>query len=187
MKKCTAITAIALSISGCTSTLKDINSGLSTINNGLSAVNSTLSGKPALQQGNSASLSPSQQAKIQSSLNQKTQDNNINIAISEASPVISEFIGMNSCITDYNGSTLNKFAAPGKLYPNNSYTGSPVHQMRYHDENSCASVLRVQGWQMPARNALRFEVSYISDASGEVVKGNHEVVKQPNGEWLFTR
>ncbi len=40
---------------------------------------------------------------------------------------------------------------------------------------------------MPARNALRFEVSYISDTSGEVVKGNHEVVKQPSGEWLFTR
>lgn len=187
MKKCITMTAIALSISGCTSTLKDINNGLSTINSGLSTVNSTLSGQPALQQENSVSLSSAQQAKLQSILNQKTQDKNINIAVSEASTVISEFIGMNSCITGYNGSMLNRYAAPGKLYPSNNYIGAPVPQMRYHDKSSCASVLRIQDWKMPARNALRFEVSYISDTSGEVIKDNNEVVKQPSGEWLFTR
>jgi hypothetical protein len=187
MKKSIAITAIALSISGCTSTLQDINSGLSSINSGLSTVNSTLSGEPALQQDNSASLSSTQQAKLQSILTQKTQDKNINIAISEASPVISEFISMNACITGYNGSMLNRYAASGKLYASNNYIGAPVPKMRYHDKSSCASVLRIQDWKMPARNALRFEVSYISDTSGEVIKGNHEVVKQSSGEWLFTR
>jgi len=187
MKKSVAITTIALSISGCTSTLKDINTGLSTINSGLSSVNSTLSGQPALQQGSGASLSSTQQAKLQSTLNQKTQDKNIDTAISEASPVISEFIGMNSCITNYNGSMLNRYAAPGKRYASNNYIGAPAPQMRYHNKTSCASVLRIQDWKMPARNALRFEVSYISDTSGEVIKGNHEVVKQPSGEWLFTR
>jgi len=180
MKKHFTIAIIAVSISACTSTLKDINSGLST-------VNSTLNGQSTSQSNNYATPTQAQQQKIQSSLAYKVQDNDINNAVTEASPIISEFIGMNSCITGYNGSMLNRYAAPGKLFPNNNYTGAPAPQMRYHNKAACVSLLRIQGWEMPTKNALRFEVSYISDASGEVVKANNEVVKQPSGEWLFTR
>ncbi|MEI7870389.1 MAG: hypothetical protein WCI11_21135 [Candidatus Methylumidiphilus sp.] len=187
MKIILACTAIALSVSGCTSTLKDINGGLSTINNGLSTVNSGRYSKSIPQQSNNALITSSQQVSLQSNLKQKTLDKNIDSAIIESSPVIADFITINSCITGYDGSQLNRYAAPVKLYPNNNYNGAPIPQMRYHNKTSCATVLRVQGWKMPARNALQFEVSYISDTSGEVVKGSYEVVKQPNGEWLFTR
>jgi hypothetical protein len=34
---------------------------------------------------------------------------------------------------------------------------------------------------------LRFEVVYVSDSSGESGKSYHEIQKQPNGEWLFSR
>ena len=39
---------------------------------------------------------------------------------------------------------------------------------------------------MPSKNALQFEVIYISDNSGEVGKRWLEVVKQGNEKWLFT-
>ncbi|MCX7113373.1 MAG: hypothetical protein NTX45_25345 [Proteobacteria bacterium] len=187
MKKILACTAIALSVSSCTSTLKDINGGLSTINNGLSTVNSGLPSKSIPLQSNNALITPSQQVSLQSNLKQKTQDKNIDSAISEASQVIADFITINSCITGYDGSKLNRYSAPGKLYPNNNYIGAPIPQMRHHNKSSCATVFQVHGWKMSARNALQFEVSYISDISGEVVKGSYEVIKQPNGEWLFTR
>jgi hypothetical protein len=190
MKKILICTAIALSISGCVNTLKDINGGLSTINNGLSTVNSTLAGRSTTltpQQNNSASITPSQIGSIQSSLKQKTGDSNIDKDIFEASPVITDFISMISCMTGYNGSVLNRYAASGKEFSDIAYMGAPVPQMHYHNKSSCATVLRIQGWRMPARNALQFEVSYISDTSGEVVKRDNEIVKQANGEWLFTR
>ena len=58
--------------------------------------------------------------------------------------------------------------------------------MHYHNKEQCVNVARVSGWTSPSINALRFEVVYLADDSGEVVKQNNEVVKQPDGEWLFT-
>lgn len=150
-------------------------------------MNNATSPTSPTQRAHGLYLSSAQQARLQSSLSQGTQDKNINTAIAEASPTIRGFIETNSCITAYNGSALNRYAAPGKNYTSVNYIGAPIPKMRYHDKTSCVSVLRIQGWKMPAKNALRFEVSYISDSSDEVVKSNHEVVRQPNGEWLFTR
>ncbi len=185
--------AIALMTSGCSSeSMKDISSGLSTISSGLSAANSTLSGKPSAQKSAQPKqsvvlITQTQINKISDSLDQKTQDKNINQAILEATPVIGKFLEINSCIAGYNGSTLNQFAAPGKSYPEFNYTGSLVPRMRYHDKSSCVTILRTQGWKMPAKNALQFETTYVSDNSGESFKHYYEVVKQPSGEWLFTR
>lgn len=38
---------------------------------------------------------------------------------------------------------------------------------------------------MPVKNALRFEVVYISDNSGQVEKRLYELIKQPSGERLL--
>jgi uncharacterized protein YchJ len=58
---------------------------------------------------------------------------------------------------------------------------------RYHDKNSCLTILRLQGITAPALNALRFEAVYLAEDSGESVIKEHEAVRQLDGQWLFNR
>lgn len=134
-----------------------------------------------------ASISAAQVASIQSALDATGIDSQLQKAIMEATPTIVSFLKINSCLSGYNASSLNTFAAPGKTYPNNNYIGGPMPTMYKHNKGTCATVLRVQGWSMPSKNSLQFEVVYVADDSGESGKTEHEVQKQPSGQWLFTR
>jgi hypothetical protein len=134
-----------------------------------------------------APISPEQAAKIQAALQLNSANAVMNRAVTEAAPTIGSFLKINSCLSGYNASALNLFAAPGKTYPNNNYIGGPMPTMYRHTKSSCVTVARVHGWSMPAKNSLRFEVVYTAEDSGESAKGEHEVVRQPSGEWLFTR
>jgi hypothetical protein len=131
-------------------------------------------------------ISSQQVAKIQAALQVTTANAEMDRAVAEAASTIGSFIKTNACLSGYDGSALNVFAAPGKSYPNNNYSG-PMPTMYKHNKSSCATVLRVHGWSMPTRNSLRFEVVYVAEDSGESSKAAHEVVKQASGEWLFSR
>ena len=172
-----------ISTTACTSTLGQVNKDLSSLNNALAGNANT----QATMQKNSkiAQISSEQTGKIDLVLNTKTNNKQRDLAILEAKSTITGFIKTNSCINNYNGSVLNIYAAPGKAYPNFNYIGAPMQLMKYHDKSTCVSVLRIQGWEMPAKNVLRFEVVYVSDSSGESTKGLYEIVKQSSGEWLF--
>ena len=145
----------------------------------------TASGSSIAAQGLSL-ISPEQSVSIEKSLQMKGANHKLNTAVLEAAPNIASFLKINSCLSGNNASSLNIFAAPGKSYPDNNYSG-PLSNMYRHDKSICATVLRVQGWTMPANNALRFEVVYVADDSGEAGKSEHEVQKQSSGEWLFSR
>lgn len=132
-------------------------------------------------------MSTEQLAKLDVALAVKTKNRKLRAAIDGAAPVIRDFVKTNACITGYDGSALNAYAAPGKNYPTHNYIGAPMQTMKRHDKSSCVSVLRLQGWSMPAKNALRFQIVYHAADSGESVKQNHELIKQPGGEWLFSR
>jgi hypothetical protein len=134
-----------------------------------------------------ASLTETQAAKIDVALQLDSPNTALNRAVDEAKITIGPFLKIHSCLSGYNASSLNVYAAPGKLYPNNNYSQGPMAQMRSHNKSSCLTVQRVHGWTMPTANALRFEVGYVSDLSGESGKSFHEVQKQANGEWLFSR
>lgn len=151
---------------------------------GTSSANSASSAKPAST--GVVAISPKQLAQIDAALHTKSQDQAITQAIIEAAPVIKEYVRINACLTGYNGTFLNPFLAPGKSQASYLYMGAPMPQMRYHDKSTCVTVLRFGGWAMPARNALRFEVVYHAEDSGESLKSHHELVKQPSGEWLFS-
>lgn len=136
------------------------------------------------------SLAPAtetQAAKIEAALQFDSPNTALTRAVKEARSVIASFLGIHSCLPGYDASSLNIYAAPGKIYPNNNYIQSPMPQMRSHDKSSCLTVKRVHGWTMPTANSLRFEVVYISDSSGESGKSFHKLQRQANGEWLFTR
>ena len=186
MKGTLAVSFSALVIAGCTS----VNDGLTTFNEGMASLNKTLaSGLPANQTSQTgqrkfgSAISQEQELKIKENLNIKTNDNAINQAIAESSPVIENFARAESCINNHLDSSLELYTAPGGRM-NTAY--APMMSMKYHDRSRCVTVAKLQGWYMPARNALQFEIVYVSEMSGEVKKRGHEVVKQPNGEWLFT-
>lgn len=167
-------------VAGCMQTLQQVNRDLAGINQALA--------QPSQRQAPGLALmSDAQHAQIDMALSVKSRDQTLVQAIAEAAPVIKNFVKTNACITGYNGSALNAYAAPGKSYSTFGYDGAPMQLMKYHNKASCASVLRFHGWSMPARNALRFEVVYSADDSGETIKNVHELVQQPTGEWLFSR
>ena len=57
---------------------------------------------------------------------------------------------------------------------------------RYHSKGAL-TVTRIHGWTAPALNALTFEVMCLAEDSGESTKTRHQIVKPPDGEWLFGR
>lgn len=134
-----------------------------------------------------ATISDAQAAKIDAALQVKSPNKAIEQAVAEAAATIAPFLKEHSCLAAYNASSLNVYAAPGKTYPSNNYIGGPLPTMRKHNKGECATVVRIHGWDMPAKNALRFEVVYLSDSSGEAGKSRHELQRQASGEWLFTK
>ena len=133
-----------------------------------------------------AELSPEQHQAISKELNKVAPTPQIRQLVQEASPAIAAFVERVSCLADLSGaSALNEFAAPGASLNTLFFTGT-MHNTQYHNKATCMTVSRVQGWFAPAANALRFEVLYKADDSGETVKMTHETVRQPDGTWLFT-
>jgi hypothetical protein len=131
-------------------------------------------------------ITPAQQAKISKELGKKIVQKDLQVKITEASKTIQPFLERRACITEWKASSsLNIYAAPGANFANN---GAPmVFGFQYHDKAQCLTVAKVQGWKSPALNALQFEVLYLAEDSAETKKENHELVKQTDGEWLFTR
>lgn len=186
-----SLIAAAALLGGCTSTLQKVNEDLGQINRAMGGNPSPSAGTAAPsistagKSAPGAQISREQEQTILQSLATKNSNTALNQAVAEASQNISGFIKISSCQNTYGrGSRLNIYGAPGRDF---SYADGVMMSMPYHDKSRCLSVLRLQGWDMPAKNALRFEVVYVSDSSGESQKRNHELVKQPTGEWLFTR
>ncbi len=138
-------------------------------------------------QNNVAAITQEQQAKIAHAISDKgLKDQRVKQNLLEAKETINAFLRTASCIQNYNGSSLNIYAAPGHEFSSFGFF-SPITGTKYHDKNSCLTIVRIQGIAAPALNALRFEVVYLAEDSGESVKKQHELVKQPDGQWLFTR
>lgn len=133
-----------------------------------------------------ALATPRQQQAIKEAIPKSIPNERLRKMVAEASPAIAEFVERISCLADASGtSALNEYAAPG-AHLQVLYVGlRPMKSTQYHNKAACMSVSRIHGWSAPANNALRFEVVYKSDESGEASKLNHEAIKQPDGVWLF--
>lgn len=60
----------------------------------------------------------------------------------------------------------------------------PADGMQYHNQHSCLDVTRIDNWEMPARNALKFFTTFQSKSSEEATLREFIIIKQPNGKWL---
>ena len=139
-----------------------------------------------LQLSGIATITSAQQSKITKELSKKMVQKELQTKIAEASKTIQPFLERRACIVETRAiSSLNIYAAPGTNF---TYMFAPLTtMMKYHDKAQCLTVAKVQGWKSPALNALQFEVLFLADDSAETIKQNHELVKQPDGEWLFTQ
>lgn len=135
-----------------------------------------------------AVATPQQQKAIERAIPKSIPNEQLRKMVAEASPAIAEFVGRLACLAEHTGaSALNEYAAPDANL-HNRYVGlRPMRSAQYHNKAACMSVSRIHGWSAPANNALRFEVIYKSDESGEASKLTHEAIKQPDGIWLFSQ
>lgn len=136
---------------------------------------------------------PNSRKKIAKELSKKVLPKQLHVSVLEASKTIQPFLERMSCLDAPNifdlqkvMSQLNIYAAPDKTFNSSFPPMNKQFKMKYHNSNNCVTVAKIQGWKTLALNAIEFEVLYLADDSGETVKENHELVKQPDGEWLFT-
>lgn len=136
-----------------------------------------------------AAISPEQQAALAKELPKTLPSPQIKALVAEAAPTITRFIERLACLADVlsGAGALNEFAAPGTTLSSYYVSLRPMRETPYHNKATCLTVIRVQGWRAPANNALQFEVVYKAEDSGEAAKTAHELVRQPDGAWLFTR
>lgn len=142
---------------------------------------------PVRQLRGYASATPEQGAVIARELVKAVPAGPIRAAETEAEPALKEFIERLSCMVDSTGaSAMNTYAAPGSNIANYLIAARPMSRTHYHAKSACLTVTRVQGWVAPAKNALRFEVVFTAEDSGEAVRTHQEFVRQPDGTWLAT-
>ena len=168
---------LSLILTGC----ETVDSALTATNAVLGATNAVLgaaTGNASSSSSSSSSYSRSprptaeQQLKIDN-LAFKASNAQIQRAVAEAKPNIQKMLRMTSC---FNSQGVKAIATSDHLYfINLAFT--------YHPDGKCVDVVRVHGWEMPARNVLKFVVVYSSEISGETRDRTVEM-RNEDGEWL---
>lgn len=135
-----------------------------------------------------AAITPDQKNAIAQNFEQLQSSEQLKKLITEAKPAIETFVERIACLNSSAGaSALNQFSAPRANLDNIYRMLNPMRSAKYHDKSTCMTVARIHGWEVPADNALKFEVIYKADDSGETKKIKHEAVRQPDGVWLFKK
>ena len=170
---------VTLALSGC---VEEVTKSLEELN---SALTKPVANGQALRGGQNkytSNITAEQVAKIDSALSVQVADPEIATAIQEAMPNIKAVVKIASCNPFHTAQPYPMYAAPGKTIYH-----SPMRGMSYHNKAYCLDVVRIHGWSMPAKNALRFEAVFHASDSGQGDSDDFEMVKQPSGEWLFTK
>jgi hypothetical protein len=96
----------------------------------------------------------------------------------EASETVIAVLLPVSCGLPYN--RVGRHLAPGI----GNYASNPMSRMRYHPREACLTVDRFSDWEAPARNAIRFKATFVSEQSGETASTMYTLVKELDGKWL---
>lgn len=135
---------------------------------------------------NTAPISEAQIGRIASEILKNVTDASMKARASEASPRIKEVLERLSCAQGSDSGWMQIYAVPGAPFGPGGAFNYPMRKVPYHNQNSCVTVSRVHGWSSPALNALRFEAVFLAEDSGESSKLALEIIKQPDGQWLFS-
>ena len=149
----------------------------------LRTTNAVLGGDSSSSSSSSSSRTPrptaEQQQKIDN-LTFKADNAQIRQAIAEAKPNIQKMLRMTSC---FNAQGVNVIGTSDSKYSIHNPDSGTGLTFRYHPKDKCLDVARVFGWEMPARNVLKFHVIYSSEISGETYNARVEM-RHEDGEWL---
>lgn len=168
--------ACSLLLSGCVQEMQQLNQGLGAINTALAGGGTGNYGGALMP-----SMTPEQEAALNNAF-VRTSDVRIAQAIAEAQPTITAITKRIACFPG-NALDVPRILGP---YMAPEYHGpyGAMSEVSYHPKSQCLTVNRVDGWRMPALNALEYRVVYVSDQSGHSVSKNYRLIKQPDGTWL---
>jgi hypothetical protein len=158
-------------LTGCDATLQKLNEDLAKVNQALSGKPATNTQPvPAQQSISTTNASPVVSA-VQTALTIPT-DTRTKDAMEAALPIIKKILSIHACVKVDSGMLqMNFHTVPGVSwdgssmnfndYPNSAYI------VKFHDRTKCMSVKAIDGWAMPALNALQFRAVFFADDSGE--------------------
>lgn len=107
-------------------------------------------------------------------------------ALNESTPVLQGFLERVSCSDVYGMKNIGQFITLDAAKNVYSFSGA-MDNTQYHPKNQCMTVTQVGNITMPALNALKLQVMFVSDASGETTSRFYLLKKQNNGQWLVDK
>ena len=128
-----------------------------------------------------AELSEVQKQQLNKQLNPKKMNTQLKVMIAEASPTVEKVLTMTACYYLGNSFGAYQSSGGGNLF---SFSSNPW-LLKHHDSTRCVNVQRIKDWKSSAKNALTFNVMYVSDESGESFEQKYEIQKQLDDVWLF--
>lgn len=122
------------------------------------------------------------------------KDKRVAVAMEEALPTIQKVLSIHQCMKEWQSlRQLNIFAVPGLDMTQRSGVGMFSDgipnggNMKFHDRNKCVSVTTIDGWSMPALNALLFRAVYFAEDSGETINFLYMFKKVDDGSWKLSQ
>lgn len=173
----TLIGAVAVvGLASCsTQQLQAVNSQMAAINQSMAAVTAPVG--PPMPQPTAA-----QQQQLLAQINQPQAQAQIQAAVQQAAPTIQKVVSFMACYPGWNPNRyLTQYFAPGGSID----MAPPLKGMRYAPAGQCLDVVRMDNWQMPALNALKFRVVYSSSVSGESATENMTFQREGASTWLL--
>lgn len=168
----------------------ELSKGLGVLNSVLGSSNSTAS----TENNNSTGRSRSNVGGfIQPTANQKlaiaNKLKNANVyggtakALVEAAPTLQAFLETVSCSNVYGMENVGRYTTLNASKNKYSFSGA-MEGLHYHPNSQCMTVTQIGNFTMPALNALKLQVMFVSDVSGESAARAYLLIKQDDGSWL---
>lgn len=185
MKKMAIIGLLAVGLAGCESTAEVLNSTARVLNSTSAVLGGTNSTSSSSSAHGSYTQKPNaqQQAQLNTALTYKASNAQLKQAITEAKPVIYQFLEVASCQLTGRGTYLNGVA---RITSSERDHFVAMYKPSNHPEGKCLNVERVDSWEMVAKNAFDFRVLFVSEESGESRIGIMGMRKE-DGEWRVYR
>lgn len=190
MKKIILISGILLANTASAGFLDSVSKVLDTTGNVLNTVTGTAS-MPTSKSTNSM-----QSGHPQPTTNQRSQlENKLNTvattgqqakALTEVVPLLQQFLQVVACSDEYGMRNIGKYTTLNATQNLYQFSGA-MRNTQYHPKSQCMNVTQIGNVMMPALNALKLQVMFVSDASGESTSRTYLLMKQADGSWLVDK
>lgn len=176
-------------LTGCESTAEVLNSTARVLNSTSAVLGGTNSTSSSSSAHGSYTQKPNaqQQAQLNAALTYKAANAQLKQAITEAKPVIYQFLEAASCqISHYNRVAEDVKGVAGITSSDVEFYLKAIDAPTNHPEGKCLNVERIDSWEMVAKNTFNFKVLFVSEESGES-ETRRMGMRKEDGEWRVYR